>query len=78
MICSSRQHGMAVKALLILNGTEEGGTYIDTTVNSHDRNTSAHARSREKDLARAVLKFQLAGISLLYGATDALSRSGLV
>lgn len=68
---------MAVKALLILNGTEEGGTYIDTTVNSHDRNASAHARSREKDLARAVLKFKL-GISLLYGATDALSRSGLV
>lgn len=33
MICSLRQHGMAVKALLILNGTEEGGTYMDTTVN---------------------------------------------
>lgn len=48
---------MAVKVLLILNGTEEGGTYIDTTVNSHDRNTSAHARSREKDLARAVLAY---------------------
>lgn len=25
MICSLRQHGMAVKAFLILNGTEEGG-----------------------------------------------------
>lgn len=49
---------MAVKALLILNGTEEGGTYIDTTVNSHDRNTSAHARSREKDFGTGRIEIQ--------------------